>query len=218
MNRKKKDILIIEDDGGEALLCKEALEGNGYNTKVAHNGKDALDLIRGGPFDVILVDHALPDMTGLEFYEQIKKSSPRQLCIMVTGSGDERTAVEAIQSGMYDYIVKAANAAHLSTLPYVIEKSLERYKTRMSQESLREELADRTKKLEDLNMELIREINRRKQVENMLRQSEKILRKNIAKIGKASGMVMVRKSRVLELERRVRELEAKIKGRGAKVK
>jgi len=154
MSQQGRNILLFEDEGGVALLTKDFLEKAGHHVTVSTNGKVGLDLLRRNTYDVVLVDQDLPDMSGLELFERIRTRRPDQICIMVTGSGDEEIAVKAIQSGFYDYIVKALNMAHLSVLPYVIEKSIERSHVGQEKNNLRTELEGKNKNLNEVNNKL----------------------------------------------------------------
>lgn len=170
MNQRQKQVFVFEDNEGIAFLTKESLEKDGYHVESASNGKSGLEILKKNSFDVILIDHDLPDITGLELFEEIKKIKPEQVCIMVTGSGDEKIAVKAIKAGMYDYIVKAVNSAHLATLPIVIEGALERQRLRKDKEnyttSLEKEVQKRTEELQKTLQELTAKTER---LENFFR-------------------------------------------------
>ena len=162
MNQKR--ILLFEDDEGATLLTKESLETAGYRVETALSGKEGLDLVRKDSFEVMLIDQDLPDMTGLEVYQEISKIRPWAVCIMVTGSGNEEMAVEAMKAGMDDYIVKAVNVAHLATLPLVIERGIERQRLRKERNEhmadLERRVSERTRDLQEKtdNLERYRQV------------------------------------------------------------
>lgn len=183
MNQKR--ILIFEDDPGQALLMKEALEKEQYLVDTAPDGATGLELFSKSSYDLVLLDLMMPDMTGIEVFKKLKERSPDVLGIMVTGSGDEHSAVEALRLGVSDYIVKSPNGAHLATLPVVIEHALEHEELKRSQERLKEELkayaatlekrvAERTSELEQSRNALEKTLEETRRLETNLVQAEKL--------------------------------------------
>lgn len=175
-------ILLFEDDEGIAFLTKEELEKNeGYQVDVAHRGKEGLEKARAENYDVFLLDQMMPDYTGLEVFQELQKIKNNVvLALVVTGSGDERIAVQALKMGVSDYVVKSLDMQHLKTLPLVIEKAVEQRrliteKDRLTNEwkSMNEELKVKLKMLETFEkvsmdrekriLELKEEINRLKE-------------------------------------------------------
>ncbi|RKY57687.1 MAG: hypothetical protein DRP95_06700, partial [Candidatus Latescibacterota bacterium] len=114
-------ILIVDDDRGNALLAKEAIEGYFGNCSVdiAGNGKECMRLLGQKAYDVILLDQSLPDVEGLLLFNKYKKAGFDIPTVMVTGTGNEEIAVEAMKAGGYDYVVKTAGLGDWKTLPFV---------------------------------------------------------------------------------------------------
>ena len=89
---------------------------------------ECIRLLLNHVYDCVLLDYLLPDQTGVELLEYLKKNEPaileKQSIIMLTGEGDERTAVTAIKLGAYDYLTKKeVNSHRLSTcISSAIEK------------------------------------------------------------------------------------------------
>lgn len=117
-------VLYIEDDPGQARIFQKKLEKSGYFVDVAENGTEGLSRCTESDYDVVAVDQTMPDMDGLEVIRRLSSLEPRPPAIMVTGSGDERTAAQAMKLGARDYIVKDLELGYLDLLPSVIERVL----------------------------------------------------------------------------------------------
>src|SRR5205809_5784046 len=78
----------------------------GFTCMEAGTGEDALALLEEQPAHIILTDMVMPNMSGLEFLERVKKLFPRTEIAVMTGHGSVETAVQAMKLGAYDYISK----------------------------------------------------------------------------------------------------------------
>ncbi|RKY31258.1 MAG: hypothetical protein DRP74_05245 [Candidatus Omnitrophota bacterium] len=136
----KINILLFEDDEGQAVLTKETLVKEGFLVDFYPSGKEGLSRMNEKDYTVFLIDMKLADMHGLEILKKIKKLKADAIAIMVTGYGDEITAVESMKLGAFDYIVKSPNMGHLTTLPLVIKEAVERYNLLMDKRKLEQEL------------------------------------------------------------------------------
>ena len=109
MNEKKK-IFIIDDDSFLLSMYSMKFEKNGFETEVAVNGSDALEILRGGyrP-DVLLMDLIMPVIDGFAMYETIKKENlaPGALAVMLTNQGTVSDINRAKELGISGFIVKA---------------------------------------------------------------------------------------------------------------
>jgi two-component system, cell cycle response regulator len=151
-------ILIIEDDDDQRELMRETLEDHfGPGTVIAAaNGAAALaqDLT---DFDLILSDYNLPDLTGMELLEQIKRRTSTPV-IMVTGENVGKMAAEAIRRGAMDYVVKFGD--YLFTIPLVIEKNLTVANVKRENELLRTELERALRDVREKNDQLEKSLKR----------------------------------------------------------
>src|SRR5204862_3032795 len=77
-----------------------------YRVEVAGTGAEGIERVRAGPPEVILLDLRLPDQSGLEVYQQIRKLDARIPVIFVTLAKTADTAIEAMKQGAYDYLFK----------------------------------------------------------------------------------------------------------------
>lgn len=103
-------ILIVDDEEFIRQNLDRLLKEEGYRTALAQDGKEALDFLKEGPFDLVFLDLRLPDISGLEVLKTIKESDPDLLVIVMTGYASVESAVEALKSGAYDYIKKPFKA------------------------------------------------------------------------------------------------------------
>ena len=99
-------LLIVDDEQSIRKLCMTVGEALGYTCMEAESGEAALALLEEQPAHMVLTDLVMPNMTGLEFLEKIKKLLPRTEVAVMTGHGSVETAVQAMKLGAYDYISK----------------------------------------------------------------------------------------------------------------
>lgn len=78
-------ILIADDEKESADLIKKFLTRKNYDTDVAYDGERALELIKLNKYDLVFLDHNMPEVTGLELIEYIKKNTPDTKAVMITG-------------------------------------------------------------------------------------------------------------------------------------
>jgi two-component system response regulator AtoC len=99
-------LLIVDDEQSIRRLCMTVGEALGYTCMEANSGETALTLLEEQPAHMILTDMVMPNMSGLEFLEKVKKLLPRSEVAVMTGHGSIETAVQAMKLGAYDYIGK----------------------------------------------------------------------------------------------------------------
>ena len=102
-------ILIVDDDQVSCQLFAEALEQEGYRVDQAHSGDEAIDLLRAGLYDLLVIDVRMPGMSGLEATRAVHKQHPALPIIVITAFGSMETAIEAIHEGAFDFISKPMN-------------------------------------------------------------------------------------------------------------
>jgi len=115
-------ILYVEDDAFVANMAKRRLESDGFDVKVCDDGPAGLDLARKGGFDIILLDHMLPNMSGLEVLKQLDPEHTP--VVMVSGSSELSVAVEAMRMGASDYVIKETDGSYLDLLPRTVNRVL----------------------------------------------------------------------------------------------
>ena len=139
-------LLIIEDDTDQRELIRETLEDHfGQNTVVGVDSRKAALAEDLASFDLILSDYNLPDSSGMDLLEEIKKRCATPV-IMVTGENVGNIAAEAIQRGATDYVVKFGD--YLFTIPLVVQKNLTVAKVKREKEDLQRQLEQKNAQLE----------------------------------------------------------------------
>ena len=121
-----KNILVVDDDSDIRNACMESLKFvGGYEVETAETGEEALEIIEGKFFNIVLTDLKMPGMNGIEVLKQVKKIHPSTEIIVFTAYGTVESAVEAVKMGAYDYMTKPLD---LDMLNIKIIKCLEKQK------------------------------------------------------------------------------------------
>ena len=112
MNRKAR-ILIVDDDSNLRKTLVDILKVNGFAPMDVAKGKTALKRVKESAPNVPLIDLKLEDMSGLELMGEIKALSPSTECIVITGSADLQSAIEAVNAGAFGYLTKPIKVEEL---------------------------------------------------------------------------------------------------------
>lgn len=99
-------ILLVDDNLRFAESLQQILRIQNYPSTIALSGEEALELLEQKPFDLVLLDVDLPEMSGVETLDLMKMSCSLLPVIMITGNTTVETAVEAMKKGAYDYLKK----------------------------------------------------------------------------------------------------------------
>lgn len=118
-------VLVIDDDETLLFLIERALEGRVSEVVTAQSAGEGLESVRGGGFDVVLLDLKLPDAFGLDILQNIRALDARLPVIAMTADADSSSAISAVQRGAYDYIAKPIEFQALVAL---VEKAAHFYK------------------------------------------------------------------------------------------
>ncbi|MCT7950562.1 PAS domain S-box protein [Ancylothrix sp. C2] len=129
-------VLVIEDSKIDQLIFKRVVKEKKlpYDYTIASSVSEAKQILAQQKFDIILTDHQLGDGTGLEILS-LKINAP---VIMITGGGNEEIAIQALQLGAYNYLLKDTEQNHLKILPLTIENTLQRWKAEVTSALLSE--------------------------------------------------------------------------------
>jgi len=119
-------VLLVEDNPGDVLLIEETLaERPGmYELETAERLAVALERLRAGGIDLVLLDLTLPDSEGVGTFTSVHSHVPDVPIIVLTGQSDESLAVSTVRSGAQDYLLKGQVASDLlaRTIRYAIER------------------------------------------------------------------------------------------------
>ena len=104
--RPVPNVLVVDDEKTVCNSCKKILTQEGYNVEVALSGEEALNKVKGNGFDLVIADWKMPEIDGLEVARRIKKEKPNTAVIIITGYPSVESSIEAIRSGISDYVPK----------------------------------------------------------------------------------------------------------------
>ncbi|PWB71882.1 DNA-binding response regulator [candidate division GN15 bacterium] len=102
----KAKILVVDDDAALRRIIEYKLIQHGYAASVAGDGEEALALMRGTKFDLVLSDMKMPGLSGIELLEQSRQIQPETAVILMTAYAAISQAVQAIKMGAFDYLTK----------------------------------------------------------------------------------------------------------------
>jgi DNA-binding NtrC family response regulator len=148
-------ILIIDDEFEIRESLETLLVLEGYRVEAAESGEDGLARIAGQPFDLVLLDLALPGKNGIEVLAEIRERDPQLAVIMITAYGTVENAVNAMQAGAANFIQK----------PWDNEKLLADVRAAIARRRVEEE-----------NIQLKRALKQRYNFQNIVGKSEPMLR------------------------------------------
>ncbi len=114
MTKKKKRILIIDDDEAIQDGCRQVLSRKGYEVECAGEPHQGLEAALTDLFDVILLDVKMPGMSGMEILKKLKQEKNISgRVVMITGFGSIPLAVEAMRAGAFNFLTKPYSAGEL---------------------------------------------------------------------------------------------------------
>jgi DNA-binding response OmpR family regulator len=99
-------ILLVDDEADIVEVVQDRLEHYGFNVITAGSGIDALKKLAAEAFDGIFLDIKMPEMDGMEALGEIRKRDTKIPVIILTASSTQATAIEAMNRGANDYILK----------------------------------------------------------------------------------------------------------------
>ena len=134
--KEKAKILVVDDEHGVRQSFNMVLKDL-YNVLLSGTGQEAVDIFIQNSIDLVLLDIRLPDIDGVDLLVKLKETDPNVEIIMVTAVKEIQTAVKAIKSGAYEYIIKPFVVDDVLT---VIHRALEKRRLIKEVVYLRKEL------------------------------------------------------------------------------
>lgn len=119
-------VLVVEDDPTARHLTRRILDREGFTVLEAATGGDALQLACAGGIDVALIDRGLPDISGLDVIDGLRRVVPDVHIIIVSGASSEVERVEGLIAGADDYLVKPFSLRELVARLISVERRTER--------------------------------------------------------------------------------------------
>jgi DNA-binding NtrC family response regulator len=135
-------ILIIDDEESQLVSLKSYLARREHQVFTATNGPDGFSIVKDNTIDLVLTDFRMPEWTGLEVLQKIKKLNPEIDVVVMTAYGSIEDAVEIMKTGAYDYLTKPID---LDILENLIERVSEKRLLKEENLQLKQQLKNRFK-------------------------------------------------------------------------
>jgi DNA-binding NtrC family response regulator len=133
-------ILVVDDEPSNRTILAQELTHKGFAVDTVRGGKEALARIESAPPDLVILDYMMPDLSGLEVLQELRRKGNDIPVIMITAYSSVERAVEAMKVGAYDFITRPFDPDHIEI---VVRKALERQTLKREVEALSEEARDR---------------------------------------------------------------------------
>ena len=133
MDKKERafKVLLVDDEDVFRDATARQLSVRGFIVQTADSGESALTQVRNDPPEVVVLDQQMPGMHGSDTFVEIKKINPLIEVIMLTGNTSVDNAIELMQLGTFDYLMKPIN---IDDLLYKIEDAYTRKKLNEKQQ------------------------------------------------------------------------------------
>ncbi len=140
-------LLYVEDDKAAARLLQRRLVRKGYSVDLAYDGVEGLAAWEQGSYDMLALDLDMPRMHGMEVIRALVNRGNLPPTIVITGAGNEATAVQAMKLGALDYIIKDSETRYLDLIPSVIEQALSARRLKREKEQAERDLRESEERL-----------------------------------------------------------------------
>jgi response regulator RpfG family c-di-GMP phosphodiesterase len=145
MADKKINILYVDDEENNLISFKATFRIK-YNVYTAISGEEAIKILDSKPVEIIITDQRMPNMTGVEFLEEIIKKHPEPKRILLTGYADINAVIDAVNKGkIFHYLSKPWNEEELDM---TINRAYDLYCQEMETKNLNERLVVSNEQLE----------------------------------------------------------------------
>ena len=185
----KLRVLYIDDDVALCRLVSRNLTQHGFVVTTATNAHLAMNLLRSSEYDLIVLDHYMPEQDGLETLAQINREIRHSTPVVyLTGSQEGSVAVAALKAGAADYVIKSVKGEFLDLLHNAIRQAIERLNLRREREVAHRAIEDANHRLEALverQAVLLGEMNHR--IANSLALVGSLLRLQISTVNDESA-------------------------------
>ena len=139
-NRPPVDVLIVDNDEAHAEVVAESLDRVGFRCQTATSGPQGAQIIGEKAFDVIITDLVMNDVDGFGILAKARSEQPQAEVIMMTGHGTVPSAVDAMQQGAFNYLLKPLD---ISQLRAITEKAAESASLRQANVELKRRLDEK---------------------------------------------------------------------------
>jgi DNA-binding NtrC family response regulator len=101
-------VLLVDDEIEFTQALAERLETRGLKVDAVSNGKDALQKVKGGSYDAVFLDLAMPEMDGIETLKRLLAENPDLQVVLLTGHATVQSGIQAVKQGAMDFLEKPA--------------------------------------------------------------------------------------------------------------
>ena len=192
-------VLIIEDNEEHAELLEKLLASSEYprfRVSIVHTLAAGLESLQSGSVEMVLLDLTLPDSQGTPTFCKVSEVAPKLPIVILSGISDVTVAIEVVQLGAQDYLVKGHVDNHLllRSIQYSIERKRAEIALREARDELDARVQERTAELLEANSRLHAEIAERKRAEEQSLESNRQLMDALAEL-RAMQQDLVRRER-----------------------
>lgn len=136
----ERKLLVVDDDENTLAVVREALVQEGYKVETAMSAREALGTIKSYKPHLVITDHDMPELNGLEMLKQLRQEKNYVTVIFMSGRSDSQLVAQALKSGADDYIRK----------PFRFDEFLARVETCLRNNDLHKELKEANEKLQEM--------------------------------------------------------------------
>lgn len=173
--KTKYSILYVDDEESNLRTFSNLFRRN-YKIFIARSGEEGLKILEENQVDAVITDQRMPEMTGVEFLQEVLKKYPEPNRILLTGFSDFQAIKEAINTGkIFQYVQKPWE---IDELKPIIDKAIEAYYLKKENQKLQNELKEKNDYLNDSNSKLEEEIAHKNQALEELQLSQNELTKS----------------------------------------
>lgn len=137
MTGRSEKILVIDDESRMCDSLAELLGGSGYKVQTTQSAPAAVELLKQEPFDLVITDIKMPELTGLDILKVVKEIDPETIVILMTGYASLESALEAIKNGAFEYLLKPVE---FTQLEISVRRGLEKREASLARKELLDEL------------------------------------------------------------------------------
>lgn len=162
-------LLVVDDEESVAMTVSAVLRQDGFEVETAASGTEAVLRLENNEFDLVLTDLHMEGGDGISVLAEVRQRAPLTISIVLTGFASVETAIAALRSGAYDYLVKPCN---VEDLKHTVRRGVEHRRLMMAEREARASL-------EELNRELQQRVEER--TAELVRRNEELAEANRAK-------------------------------------
>jgi len=148
-DQEKRRVMIVDDEENILSALRRVLRRENYELVTAQSGEQALQLLEAKPAQLIVADHRMPGMTGIEFLREVRRRWPDCIRLILSGYAEATTIIAAINEGeIYKFITKPWNDEQIRL---DIRRAIEQYELEAENRRMACEILEQNNQLRELN-------------------------------------------------------------------